>query len=180
VFISYYGCLFASRNEMITIPMLSFGGSQYIAIEFFHLLSCFESQHIAVLHYIDKIMRWAKCWDHLQLLHKTCCAHIFSILFIAYQGHTDLSFCHNIGPQYSFSLHGKEIRAQKTTVARQLWWMHKIFFMSTEPYFIYVGICILYNHTNHQHSISTINLPLYTITIDSQVYVEASDAKYWK
>ena len=51
-------------------------------------------------------------------------------------------------------------------------------FLSTEPHFIYVAICIPYNQTNHQHSISTISLPLYIITIDSQVYVEASNAKY--
>ena len=57
-------------------------------------------------------------------------AYTFLTIEIATQmGRTDLSFCHNMVSQYSFSLQGKEInsnRAQKTTVVRQLCWMHKI------------------------------------------------------
>jgi len=109
------------------------------------------------------------------------CVVLILLLFINYRGHIQWSIYHfaiiYIGSWYTVfhCMESWKDNSGETPVVDA-----QNIFLSTEPHFIYIAICIPYNQTNHQHSISTINLPLNIFTIDSQIYVEASNAKYWK
>ena len=102
-------------------------------------------------------------------INKTCCVHIYYYSLII----EDTLMYHFamiwvLGAVFYYTEKKTYIiyvyRIPKTTVVRQLRWMHKILFISTEPYSVmYLSVCIFipYYLTNHQHKNSiSIDLPL--------------------